>query len=121
LGVYPSVTAVSSGPVALPFGPNFYASYEDAFGDDRERLGLGGSNFNHFFKEVERNILDYPWIHSRVVPDSGGTLMRETRYSFPDIPALYVYYKVNPETGHVRFVGLTEAWSADELFPAPDF
>lgn len=107
--------------MAFPFGPNFYASYEDQFTADRKNLGLGGPNFDHFFREVEANILDYPWINSKVVPDSGGTLMRETRYSFPDVPPLYVYYKVNPETGHVRFVGLTEAWSADDLFPPLDF
>jgi hypothetical protein len=102
---------------AFPFGPRFDASYEDAFHEDRRNLGLGGKNFDHFFRLVEENILDYPWIHSKVVPDSGGTLMRETRESFPDVPPLYVYYKVNAETHHVRFVGLTKAWSADEVFP----
>jgi len=54
--------------------------------EDRRKLGVGGANFDFFFREIETNICDYPWIFSTEVPDSGGTMMRLTRDAFPDIP-----------------------------------
>lgn len=95
------------------------ACYEQAFEADRKALGLGGSNFDHFFQGVEASVLDYPWEYSREVPASGGTRMRPTPENFPDLPALYVYYKVNAEECRVRFVGLSEAWSKEDLAPPP--
>lgn len=108
--------------MAFPFGPRFTAVYDDDFAADRGELGLSGANFDHFFEDVERQLLDYPWIFSREVPDSGGTLMRETRNAFPDIPPLYVYYKViqdSPRDCRVYFLGLSPAWSKEDLAPPP--
>jgi hypothetical protein len=108
--------------MALPFGPEFAPVYEAGFRADREALGLGGANFDHFFRDVERQILDYPWIYSTEVPESGGTLMRATRDAFPDIPPLYVYYKVvkiDRARYRVHFVGLSPAWSAAETMRRP--
>lgn len=95
------------------------ADYEDDFHADRRKLGLAGPNFDYFFRDVEQNALDYPWEYSKEVPDSGGTRMRETREGFPDIPPLYVYWKVNAEECRVRFVGLSHAWSKTDLAPPP--
>lgn len=104
--------------MAVPFGPRFTAVYDNDFQADRRRLGLGGRNFDHFFEDVERHLLDYPWIYSQEVPDSGGTLMRSTREGFLDLPPLYVYYKViqdSPRDCRVYFLGLSPAWSKSEL------
>lgn len=77
-----------------PLHPRFAPVYEPQFDAERRALGLGGRDFDHFFKDVETNVCDYPWIFAEEVPESGGTLMRETRDAFPDVPPLYVYYKV---------------------------
>ncbi len=95
------------------------ACYEDAFGADRKAVGLGGRNFDTFFDGVERSVLDYPWEYSEEVPESGGTRMRLTRADFSDLPPIYVYYKVNAEECRVRFVGLSPAWSKEDLAPPP--
>jgi hypothetical protein len=104
--------------LAFPFGPRFVACYEKEFAADRAELGLAGENFDFFFTQVEAQILDYPWINSATVPESGGTLMRETRALAPDLPALYVYYKVNVQAERIRFLGLSRAWSREELPPS---
>lgn len=103
----------------VPFGPRFTAVYDPDFHADRRTLGLSGPNFDHFFRDVEAQLLDYPWIYSREIPDSGGTLMRETRDAFPDIPPLYVYYKVIQDSARdarIYFLGLSPAWTKAELF-----
>jgi hypothetical protein len=97
-----------------PWHPRFTAAYDEKFYAARRALGLSGTNFNHFFRDVEGTILEYPWLNAVEVPESGGTLMRETRAAFPDVPPLYVYYKVNREQNRIRFVSLSPAWSADE-------
>jgi hypothetical protein len=97
-----------------PWHPRFTADYDERFTTARQRLGLSGSNFTHFFRDVEDHIVEYPWLNAVEVPDSGGTLMRETRASHPDVPPLYVYYKVNREERRIRFISLSPAWSADE-------
>jgi len=102
-----------------PLHPRFTARYEPAFEEDRKRLGLAGPNFGHFFNGVETHICDYPWEYSREVPGSGGTRMLGTRDAFPDIPPLYVYFKVNADERRIAFVGLSEAWSASETFRPP--
>jgi hypothetical protein len=99
-----------------PLHPQFTARYESAFEEDRRRLGLAGLNFDYFFGEIESHICGYPWEYSREVPASGGTRMLKTRDAFPDIPPLYVYFKVNANERRIAFIGLSEAWSASETF-----
>jgi hypothetical protein len=84
-------------------------------------MGLAGPNFDHFFKEVEDYLGDYPWEYSEEVPDSEGIRMLPTRMSFPDIPPLYVYYRVEQNPNKIIFLGLSPAWSADETFSLEDF
>jgi hypothetical protein len=97
-----------------PWHPPFTAVYDERFVEARTRLGLSGSNFDHFFRDVKETILEYPWLNVEEVPESGGTLMRETRAAFPDVPPLYVYYKVNREENRILFLSLSPAWSVDE-------
>ena len=80
-------------------------------------LGLVGENFDYFFEGVERQILDYPWINAAEVPDSGGTLMRETKGLAPDLPPLCVYYKIDKDKRRIRFLGLSRAWSREDEPP----
>ena len=100
-----------------PLHPRFTPCYEPDFDADRKSLGLTGKNFDHFFRNVENNVCDYPWEYSKEVPDSGGARMRETRGDYPDLPPLYVYYKVNVAENRIRFLGLSPAWSKADLFP----
>jgi hypothetical protein len=100
--------------VTYPFGPDFQPAYDKAFLDDRRELGLHGSNFDFFFEQVESQILNYPWINAREVPESGGVLMRETRGLAPDLPALYIYYKVSKDPPRILFLGLSRAWSHED-------
>lgn len=95
------------------------ADYEDAFYADRKALGLGGQNFDHFFHRAEASVLDYPYEYAKEVPESGGTWMRRLDAVAPDLPSMYVYYKVNFEECRIRFVGLSRAWSDDDLAPPP--
>jgi hypothetical protein len=90
--------------------PSFEPYYHAAFIEQRRRLGLAGTNFDFFFKNVEHAILDYPY--GDEIPDTGGTMMRETRETFPDVPPLYVYFKLDTDNRRVLFLGLTQAWSA---------
>lgn len=102
--------------MAFPFGHRFTAVYEDAFEEDRRNLGLGGPNFDFFFMQVEAQVLAFPWVNAEYVPESEDTLMRETREPQPDLPALYVYYKVSVQDERVRFIALSPAWSKTETF-----
>lgn len=82
-------------------------------------MGLAGPNFDHFFHGVEKAVLDYPYEYSEKVPDSGETWMRLTPDVQPDLPALYVYYKVNYDECRIRFLGVSKAWSYVDLAPPP--
>jgi hypothetical protein len=84
----------------------------------RARLGLSGRNFDYFFADVERNRRDYPWAGAEEVPDSDGILMLPTKDAFPDVPPLYVYYRVREIPNRIRFLGLSRAWSESDLPPA---
>ena len=91
---------------------SFEPYYHGDFIEHRRRLGLAGTNFDFFFKDVEQAILEYPY--GDEIPDSGRTIMRETREAFPDVPPLYVYFKLDAENRRVLFLGLTQAWSAPD-------
>ena len=46
-----------------------------------------------------------------------GPAASEPREAFPDVPPLYVYYKIikdSPTEFRVYFLGLSPAWSKDE-------
>jgi hypothetical protein len=40
--------------------------------------------------------------------------MLGTRDAFPDIPPLYVYYRVKEQPNRIIYLGLSRAWSQDE-------
>ena len=40
--------------------------------------------------------------------------MRPTRMAFPDIPPLYVYYRVEENPNRIVYLGLSPAWTHDE-------
>lgn len=81
---------------------------------DRVELGLSGENFEYFFQDVERILRDYPRVGSVAVPGGQGILMRATLDAFPDIPPLYIYYRVKENPNAIRFFGLSPAWSEAE-------
>ena len=43
--------------------------------------------------------------------------MRETKGLAPDLPPLYLYYKVNKDERRIRFLGLSKAWSRENEPP----
>ena len=96
--------------------PRFSASYEPSFEAHRVALGLSGPNFDYFFRDVEAYVCDYPWQYSTPVPDGDGVRMLPTRDAFPDIPPLYIYYRVEVDPNRVVFLGLSAAWSQSETF-----
>ncbi len=65
---------------------------------------------------VEDYLGDYPWEYSEEVPDSEGIRMLRTRDAFPDIPPLYVYYRVEEQPNKIIYLGLSRAWSQEESF-----
>jgi hypothetical protein len=97
-----------------PGHPRFAPCYEPSFDADRAALGLHGADFDGFFCDVEIAIGDYPWQYSEEVPDSKGIRMRPTREAFPDIPPLYVYYRVEKQPNKIVYLGLSSAWSDAE-------
>jgi hypothetical protein len=103
-----------------PWHPRFDARFEASFDQQRRGLGLGGENFDFFFKAVESYLGDYPWEYSTEVPDSNGIRMLPTRQAFLDIPPLYVYYRVEQDPNKIIFLGLSPAWSAAETFSPGD-
>lgn len=70
--------------------------------------------------DVEENLCNYPWEFSKEVPDSEGIRLFPTRQAHPDIPAMYVYYRVDAERHRVIFLGLGPAWSQGETFSLED-
>ena len=46
--------------------------------------------------------------------------MLPTRGGFPDIPPLYVYYRVEQNPNKIIYLGLSPAWSSDESFSPKD-
>lgn len=101
-----------------PLHPRFEPCYEPSFDVDRAKLGLAGQNFDHFFRDVENHLGDYPWQYSEEVPDSQGIRIIDTeRAGAPDIPPLYVYYRVEQQPNKIVFLGLSPAWSKSGLYP----
>jgi hypothetical protein len=103
-----------------PQHPRFIPVYTESFDSDRKKLGLAGQNFEHFWRDIENVICDYPWEYSPEVPNSEGIRMYPTRRAHHDIPAMYVYYRVIVETNQVVFLGLGPAWSQGETFSLLD-
>jgi hypothetical protein len=99
-----------------PGHPRFEPHYESSFDADRVELGLSGSDFDHFSQSVEDHLGDYPWEYSEEVPDGEGIRMLRTRDAFPDIPPLYVYYRVEEQPNEIIYLGLSRAWSQEESF-----
>lgn len=95
-----------------PGHPRFAPCYEKSFEHDRHALGLSGANFDHLFRHVENFLGDYPWQYSEEVPDSEGIRMLPTEEGFPDLPPLYVYYRVEQNPNKIIYLGLSQAWSA---------
>lgn len=97
-----------------PGHPRFEPHYEPSFAADRAALGFAGPNFDGLFRAVETYLGDYPWEYSVEVPGSEGIRMLATRRAFPDMPPLYVYYRVEENPNRIRFLGLSPAWSLGE-------
>jgi len=86
--------------------------YEHDCETGRAKLGLNGPNFDHFFRNVENHIGNFPWDWpSEEVPDSEGIRAVPTEYAAPDIPPMYVYYRVEHQPNKIVFLGLSPAWS----------
>jgi hypothetical protein len=93
----------------------YAAAYEPDFDTDRSNLGLGDKNFDYFFQGVETFLRNSPGQDSVEVPNSEGIWMMQTRHAFPDIPPLYVYYRIEEEPArNVVFIGLSRAWAQSE-------
>ena len=84
-----------------PGHPRFEPHHEPSFDADRAELGLSGSAFDRFFQSVENHLGDYPWEYSEEVPDSEGVRMLRTRDAFPNIPPLYIYYRVEEQPNRI--------------------
>jgi hypothetical protein len=99
-----------------PLGqPTFEPHHEPTFEAHRARLGLTGAPFDYFFSAVEKLLGDYPYKYSEEVPDSEGIRMLPTQAAFPDIPALYVYYRVRRQPNQIIYVALSPAWSKADV------
>lgn len=103
-----------------PWHPRFAPCYEPSFESHRGQLGLAGPNFDYFFNDVETFLGDYPWEFSKQIPDSEGIRMLPTRNAFPDIPPMYVYYRVEQRLNKIVFLGLSPAWSKAETLSLDD-
>jgi hypothetical protein len=101
-----------SGP---PGHPPFEPRHEASFAEDRRALNLHGPDFDHFFADVERTLRDYPYLESVAVEED--IRMRQTRSCAPDLPPLYVYYRVQENPNRIVFLGLSQAWSKQDLQP----
>jgi len=102
-----------------PWHDRFAACYENSFWEQRRGLGLGGQNFDHFFQGIESFLGVYPWEYSQPVPDGEGIRMLPTIEAAPDLPALYVYYRVEEKPNKIIFLGLSRAWSKADVAPPP--
>jgi hypothetical protein len=107
------VGGVSGPPGHLPFEP----IYEPSFAADRATLGLSGRDFDFRFKDIENDRRDYPYKESVEVPEGEGIRMMSTLKASPDLPALYVYYRVLENPNRIVFLGLSPAWSKQDLHP----
>ena len=102
-------------PLQGPFEPVYHAKFEA----HKVALGLSGPNFDHFWRKVEKQLGNYPYNYSEEVPDGEGMRMLPTADMFPDIPPLYVYYRVEHQPNKIHYWALSRAWSKDDLLPPP--
>lgn len=96
-------------------GPRYPPAYHPDFDVARTEQGLTGRPFDYFFLAVEHVIGNYPYADSVEVPESDGIRMRATRDAFPDLPPLYLYYKIEHDPNRVVFMSLSAAWSESDL------
>ena len=99
------------GGVNAPSEEPFQPHYEPSFMDCRRTLGLSGPDFDHHFEAVEKGLCRFPWLENESVPEGDGIRIRPTRERAPDLPPLYVYYRIELNPRRVVFFGLSRAWS----------
>ena len=99
------------GAVSEPRDDRFEPQYEPSFAECRARLNLSGAPFDHFFADVEDAFCKDPYFASETVPEAQGIRIRPTRESFPDLPPLYVHYRIKRDPNRIVFFGLSRAWS----------
>jgi hypothetical protein len=103
---------VPEPPLQPPFEPRYSAKFEA----HRVRLGLTGEAFDYFWRAVEKQLSDYPYHrYSREVPDHEGIRIFPTEEAYPDLPALYVYYRVEHQPNRIHYLALSPAWSRSDL------
>jgi hypothetical protein len=86
---------------------------------DVKALGLGGSSFWNYFRNVENHLGDYPKEGSMEVPESEYRI-QPTATRWPDLPALYVYFRVEENPNKIVFVRLSPAWTQADLYWFPE-
>jgi hypothetical protein len=84
--------------------------YEPSFAERRRFLGLSGPNFDYFFRAAEEGLCRNPWLENEPVPEGGGIRMRPLRGA-PDLPPLYIYYRIERNPNRIIFYGLSRNWS----------
>jgi hypothetical protein len=99
----------------FPGHPRFEPRYEPSFDEDRAALGLGGGSFDYFFADVEAHLADYPTISSTLILPDEDIWMLRTRRGFPDLPPLFVYYRVEEQPNTIVYLGLSHDWSNAEV------
>jgi hypothetical protein len=95
----------------FPGHPRFEPHYEPSFAEDRATLRLSGSDFDYFFADVENYLADYPTVSSTSVIPHEDIWMLRTRSGFPDLPPLFVYYRVEELPNKIIYLGLSRDWS----------
>lgn len=96
-----------------PGHPPYEPQYESTFEDDRAALHFTGANFDYFFEGIARTLRDYPKAESVEVPDGDGIRILPTYRSWPDLPRLYIFYRIQENPNRIVFLGMTPAWTQD--------
>jgi hypothetical protein len=100
--------------------------YEPQWEADLTTHGLYGPNFDTFWEPIEASVIE--------VPDQGGVILTPTgqphlsgakafvtdEAGFVDIPRLVVYFKYDPASRRLVFLGLDLAAMPDD-YPPPDW
>jgi len=97
--------------------------YHETFDADKQRLGLGGAAFAHFWDAIEKNLDEDPAnVYVTELPDSEGFRVYPTAPAHPDIPACVVYFSVEADSGitRINYFGLDpiqDEWVFEALDP----
>ena len=108
-----------SGPPYETPGPPYEIYWDPGFEQSLKRIGLTWQVFDRLGKFASDFVLQQNPFEPKATFDLIGTGHRylQTRYRFPDLPAMLIAYEVDQMTRTVTIKGAEDVWDEDLYDP----